>query len=142
MRVGALGDKVLSLWTLEQFLSNISFSALKGLSYFPVDPQYPSNNCFFCRVKFKYSRRSLSRILDISNFRGLELFRRFLELFNQLQAKIRSLSRTPLSRTFTISNQLFGPLNCFSLVIPNFCSNLCKIFEQKHSILKVRDVEC
>ena len=28
-----------------------------------------------------------------------------------------------LSRTFTVSNQLFSPLNCFSLVNSNFCLN-------------------
>ena len=59
----------------------------------------------------------------VSNFQHTELFSRSLELFKQLQATKRSLSRTPLFRTFTTSNQLFGPLNCFSLVISNFCSS-------------------
>ena len=39
------------------------------------------------------------------------------------EAKKHPLSRTPLCQTFTISNQLFNLLNCFSLVISNFCSN-------------------
>ena len=67
----------------------------------------------------KYSRRSLSRILDVSNF-----------FVGPLNFSINSRLKYVRYLELSLSNQLFGPLN-FSLVISNLCSNLCKIFERK-----------
>ena len=67
-----------------------------------------------------------SRILVISNFRCLELFVDPLNFSINSRPKYVRYLEYSISRTFAVSNQLFGPLNCFSLVISNFCSNLCK----------------
>ena len=72
---------------------------------------------FFQVLDFSKVRQST---LVISNICYLELFGRSLELFKLKHP----LSRTPLSQTVTISNQLFSLLNCFSFFISNFCLNV------------------
>ena len=91
---------------------------------------YPFNSfCILGNIEPLHSKYPLSQLPFISDFQYLESFLRSLQHSRLTPLKIRSVSRTTLSRTFTILNYFIGLFSFFGVVFHPVNSELDKWFQ-------------